>query len=163
MSSTQTHTLSSYRYNSDTKSFVPRTTEKSLGENDVLIRTTHSGLCATDVHAKLSGSGCSLGHEGIGFVQEAGSKVKTLKKGQRVGWGWLNSVRSFPYSDGSRLAADKKLPSVLRLLPNMQRRLPTILLPSPRLRLLRHRPRLSRRLPNHQLRVRVCNSGFHRQ
>jgi alcohol dehydrogenase (NADP+) len=65
---------------------------KTLPSLHVLIRTTHSGLCTTDVHAKHKG--CGLGHEGVGLVERLGKGVNNLALGQRVGWGWLHSVRS---------------------------------------------------------------------
>lgn len=64
-----------------------------MGPNDVLARTTHSGLCTTDVHAKEKG--CGLGHEGVGFVEKIGDGVTNLQVGQRVGWGWLHSVGTY--------------------------------------------------------------------
>ena len=91
-------TLETICYDAQTKSFVHKSTLKTLGPNDVLIRTTHSGLCATDVHAKETG--CGLGHEGVGFVEAVGNGVSNLKVGERVGWGWLHSV-SFILSSAS--------------------------------------------------------------
>lgn len=32
-----------------------------------------------------------LGHEGVGEVQEVGSKVKNFKKGDVVGWGYIHN------------------------------------------------------------------------
>ncbi|KAI6882791.1 GroES-like protein [Hortaea werneckii] len=83
------HRLTTFYYDSDTDRFEQKTTEKKLGVKDVLIATTHSGLCFTDVHAK--GKGCGLGHEGVGIVRDAGEAVTHLRIGDRVGWGWLNS------------------------------------------------------------------------
>lgn len=37
-------------------------TRESLGDTDVLVRITHSGLCGTDLH--VLASGIALGHEG---------------------------------------------------------------------------------------------------
>jgi alcohol dehydrogenase (NADP+) len=87
-----THKIETICYDAKTKHFVHKTTNKSLGPNDVLIRTTHSGLCTTDVHAK--DKGCGLGHEGVGIVEGVGDGVRNLSSGQRVGWGWLHSVSS---------------------------------------------------------------------
>ncbi|CAK3777865.1 alcohol dehydrogenase [Lecanosticta acicola] len=84
-----THTLTTYYFDSSTQSFGTKTTEKSLGYNDVLIRTTHSGICFTDVHAKSKH--CGLGHEGIGFIAAIGPAVKHFRVGDRVGWGWLHT------------------------------------------------------------------------
>ena len=84
------HKLETICYDAKTKDFVHKTTTKDLGPNDVLIRTTHSGLCTTDIHAK--DKGCGLGHVGVGMVEEVGEGVRNLSLGQRVGWGWLHSV-----------------------------------------------------------------------
>lgn len=84
------HRLTTFCFDSSNHRFETKTTEKALGPNDVLIRTTHSGLCTTDVHAKSKG--CGLGHEGVGTVQEVGVAVKHMQAGDRVGWGWLHSV-----------------------------------------------------------------------
>lgn len=84
------HDLSSFRYDADAKAYVLRTTKKELGGDDVLIQTTHSGVCYTDVHAKSTG--CSLGHEGVGIIKQVGSQATNLKEGDRVGWGWMHSV-----------------------------------------------------------------------
>lgn len=85
-----THTLTVFRYSTDERQFVEKATERALGDHEVLIRTTHSGLCYTDVHAK--DKGCGLGHEGVGLVEATGRAVASgLAVGDRVGWGWLHS------------------------------------------------------------------------
>ena len=53
----------------------------------VLVKITHSGLCATD--AMLLPSGVALGHEGVGNVVAVGKDVTQLKIGDRVGGGFL--------------------------------------------------------------------------
>ena len=90
------YTLTTICYDPQTQSFVHKSTHRLLGPNDVLIRTTHSGLCTTDVHAK--GKGCGLGHEGVGYVEAVGNGVLNLRVGQRVGWGWLHSVGKYMFS-----------------------------------------------------------------
>lgn len=82
-----THTLNVWHYDKASKSFNVRATLRKLGQKEVLIKTTHSGLCYTDVHAK--GKGCGLGHEGVGLVAQLGSAVTTFAVGQRVGWGYV--------------------------------------------------------------------------
>lgn len=67
---------------------VESTTKRLLQPDEVLIRTTHSGLCGTDEHFKHEDMG--LGHEGAGIVEEIGASVTTLKKGDSVGWGYLH-------------------------------------------------------------------------
>ncbi|PNS19640.1 NADP-dependent alcohol dehydrogenase 7 [Sphaceloma murrayae] len=59
------------------KKFQTKSSHHEVGVRDVLIKTTHSGLCFTDVHAK--NRGCGLGHEGVGYVQEVGPAVTNLK------------------------------------------------------------------------------------
>jgi D-arabinose 1-dehydrogenase-like Zn-dependent alcohol dehydrogenase len=63
-----------------------KTTKPALTGDQVLIKTTVSGLCGTDLHYK--NANIALGHEGIGVVQELGPDVKRLKQGDRVGWGY---------------------------------------------------------------------------
>lgn len=83
------HTLTTFRYSPEDNQFLPKSTVRALGAHEVLIKTTHSGLCYTDVHAKHKG--CGLGHEGVGIVQETGKAVTNHRPGDRVGWGWLHS------------------------------------------------------------------------
>ncbi|SMY29772.1 unnamed protein product [Zymoseptoria tritici ST99CH_1A5] len=85
----QTHTLRSFHLNPDSQTFTLQSTSKSLRPTSLLIRTTHSGICFTDVHAKSSG--CGLGHEGIGHIVSTGSAISYFQSGDRVGWGWLHS------------------------------------------------------------------------
>lgn len=84
-----THSLSVFSYSAVERRFVKNTTERVLGVREALVRTSHSGLCYTDVHAK--DKGCGLGHEGVGVVEKTGSAVTSVKVGDRVGWGWLHS------------------------------------------------------------------------
>ncbi|KAI0025804.1 GroES-like protein [Xylariomycetidae sp. FL0641] len=83
------HTLTTWRYSPSTGEFEQKSARRHLGAKEVLIKTTHSGLCHTDVHAK--DKGCGLGHEGIGEVVKIGSEVTAHRVGDRVGWGWLHS------------------------------------------------------------------------
>ncbi|ROV99614.1 hypothetical protein VPNG_07736 [Cytospora leucostoma] len=83
------HTLTTFFYSAEQSHFLQKSTERVLGPREVLIKTTHSGLCYTDVHAKEKG--CGLGHEGVGLVQETGPSVTNLSVGDRVGWGWLHT------------------------------------------------------------------------
>jgi len=46
---------------------VKSTTKKELKADEVLIKTTHSGLCGTDEHYRHADQG--LGHEGAGVVE----------------------------------------------------------------------------------------------
>ena len=56
---------------------------------DIIIRITCSGICGSDLHlmsGNMSGmqSGDVIGHEPMGIVEEVGSSVTRLKKGDRV-------------------------------------------------------------------------------
>lgn len=66
------------------------TTRNDLTGDEVLVKVTASGLCGTDVHALTTG--IALGHEGAGIVESIGPDVKHLKKGDRVGWGYIHST-----------------------------------------------------------------------
>jgi len=64
-----------------------------LGPAEVEIAITHCGVCHSDIHLISNDWGISQypfipGHEVIGKVSEAGSAVKSLKAGDRVGLGW---------------------------------------------------------------------------
>ncbi|KAM0454248.1 hypothetical protein ACHAPV_008521 [Trichoderma viride] len=59
-----------------------------LGPKDVVVRITHSGLCASDVAMVKLGAPVALGHEGVGIVELIGSDVKQLRVGDRVGGGY---------------------------------------------------------------------------
>lgn len=84
------HTLQVLCYDPARQQYRINTTERELNSHEVLIKTTHSGLCFTDVHAKAKG--CGLGHEGVGVVEKVGGPgVTNLRVGDRVGWGWLHS------------------------------------------------------------------------
>ena len=55
---------------------------------DVLLRITSSAICGTDLHfyeGRMPGlEGGVIGHEPLGMVEEVGSSVKNVKKGDRV-------------------------------------------------------------------------------
>jgi threonine 3-dehydrogenase len=63
-----------------------------IGPNDVLIKIKKSSICGTDVHIykwdewaqKTIPVPMIVGHEYVGTVEDFGSEVKHLKKGQRV-------------------------------------------------------------------------------
>ena len=61
-------------------------TKGDLKGDQVYLRVTASGLCGTDLHYRKADM--ALGHEGVGIVEAVGPDVKTMKKGDRVGWGY---------------------------------------------------------------------------
>ncbi|KAK7434379.1 hypothetical protein VKT23_020223 [Stygiomarasmius scandens] len=63
-------------------------TYTELAPDEVIIKVTLSGLCFTDIH--MASQDIALGHEGVGIVQAAGPACKTIKVGDRVGWGYPN-------------------------------------------------------------------------
>ena len=139
------HAITTICYDSETQGFIHKSTVRELQSTEILIRTTHSGLCTTDVHAKEKG--CGLGHEGVGIVEQVGVAVTNIRVAQRVGWGWLHSVKL--HSLLRRPCSDVSL--VVRALQDMCIRLPPILCRSSRLCLFGSRPGCSRRLPYYQL------------
>ncbi len=64
--------------------------EPSLREStDAIVRLTASAICGTDLHmvrGTLTGMkpGTILGHEGVGVIEELGSGVRNLRRGDRV-------------------------------------------------------------------------------
>ncbi|KAF2151429.1 GroES-like protein [Myriangium duriaei CBS 260.36] len=68
-------------------SIGPSTTKKpALKRDQVHLRVTASGVCGTDLH--YTSAGIALGHEGVGVVESVGPDVRSLKPGDRVGWGY---------------------------------------------------------------------------
>ncbi|MCR8850297.1 alcohol dehydrogenase catalytic domain-containing protein [Rossellomorea sp. SC111] len=55
---------------------------------DIIVRITASGICGSDLHLYKGGiepeQDYVVGHEPMGIVEEVGSEVRTLKKGDRV-------------------------------------------------------------------------------
>jgi len=56
--------------------------------NDVLVRVTSTAICGSDLHMyegrTAAQSGIVFGHENLGVIEETGSGVSSLKKGDRV-------------------------------------------------------------------------------
>lgn len=73
-------------------SIVESTTSKpdQLTGDLVQLKVTASGLCGTDLHYR--NADMVLGHEGVGIVEAIGPDVKYLKKGDRVGWGYVHDT-----------------------------------------------------------------------
>jgi D-arabinose 1-dehydrogenase-like Zn-dependent alcohol dehydrogenase len=57
-----------------------------LGPKDILVKITHSGVCATDL--AYIPYGLALGHEGVGVVEAIGIEVTQFKVGERAGGGY---------------------------------------------------------------------------
>ena len=66
---------------------------------DALVRVTHACICGSDLwpyrgELQIYGIGGRTGHEFIGVVEDVGSAVTTLRKGDHV-------IAPFAYSDGT--------------------------------------------------------------
>lgn len=59
----------------------------TLLPNEVALRITHSGVCATDLHHLHHD--IVLGHEGVGVVTAVGPSVTKFHPGDRVGFGYV--------------------------------------------------------------------------
>lgn len=62
---------------------------KLLNPKDAIVRITMSSICTSDLHIKHGSVpkavlGITLGHEMVGIVEETGSEVENVKKGDRV-------------------------------------------------------------------------------
>ncbi|KAL7683674.1 putative GroES-like superfamily, polyketide synthase, enoylreductase domain-containing protein [Plasmopara halstedii] len=98
------HTYASFGKGEEMKPW--KYTSRPLGVEDVEIKISHCGICGSDLHTIDSGWGpstypCVVGHEIVGEVTLAGSNVKTLKVGDRVGvgaqvWACLNKDPAAP-------------------------------------------------------------------
>ncbi|KAF1951588.1 GroES-like protein [Byssothecium circinans] len=81
-------TFTVFKGSKDGKIVESQTTKPDLKGDQVLIKVTASGLCGTDEHYLHVDQG--LGHEGVGVVEATGPAVNSLKKGDRVGWGYIH-------------------------------------------------------------------------
>lgn len=83
-----------FKYNvikgSSTGKLVECDVTSQLQPHQVYIETTHSGLCGTDEHYLRADQ--TLGHEGIGIIRQVGSAVKSVKAGDRVGFGYTHEI-----------------------------------------------------------------------
>lgn len=66
---------------------------------DALVRVTHACICGSDLwpyrgDLSIYGAGGRTGHEFIGIVEDVGSEVRTLRRGDRV-------IAPFAFSDGT--------------------------------------------------------------
>ena len=75
---------------------------------DAVIRITRACICGSDLwpyndmQLETEGAGRRMGHEAIGIVEEVGSDVHTIRRGQLV-------VMPFAYSDGSCMFCEEGL------------------------------------------------------
>jgi D-arabinose 1-dehydrogenase-like Zn-dependent alcohol dehydrogenase len=75
-------------YKGSPSGIVKSTSHRELGQNEVIVRITHAGVCGTDEHYVTSEMG--LGHEGVGVVEKIAPGVTSVKVGDRVGFGWVH-------------------------------------------------------------------------
>lgn len=66
-----------------------RPVPKIIDPTDSIVRVTLSSICSSDIHIRHGAvpravPGTVLGHEFVGVVEETGSRVKRVKKGDRV-------------------------------------------------------------------------------
>ncbi|KAL1650842.1 hypothetical protein SLS58_000961 [Diplodia intermedia] len=80
------HSFTVYKGTSTGAVVEAQTTRPDLVDDQVYVKVTASGLCGTDLHYRHADM--ALGHEGVGVVEQVGPRVKTLKVGDRVGWGY---------------------------------------------------------------------------
>jgi threonine dehydrogenase-like Zn-dependent dehydrogenase len=75
---------------------------------DAVMRVTDACICGSDLwpytSMEHSDTGQSMGHEAIGVVEDVGSQVTTIKKGDLV-------VMPFAYSDGTCAFCHEGLPT----------------------------------------------------
>lgn len=90
------HEARAYASKGEGKPFEPWTYEKGeLPSGEVEVRVTHNGLCHTDIHMQnndwhISTFPLVAGHEVVGIVENVGSQVTHLKKGDKVAFGWIS-------------------------------------------------------------------------
>jgi len=80
---------------------------KILNDRDAILKVTATAICGSDLHIYSGGipqaRPMTLGHEFMGIVEEVGSGVKNLKRGDRV-------VVPFPIACGSCFFCNHHLP-----------------------------------------------------
>lgn len=80
---------------------------KIKDQRDIILRVTATAICGSDLHIYSGGipqpRPMVLGHEFMGIVEETGSEVKNLKRGDRV-------VVPFPIACGGCFFCNHKLP-----------------------------------------------------
>jgi alcohol dehydrogenase len=71
------------------KAFQDKPKPVITAPTDAIVRIVKTTICGTDLHilkgdVPTAAPGRTLGHEGVGIIDEAGSAVRTFKKGDRV-------------------------------------------------------------------------------
>ncbi|WP_426138978.1 zinc-dependent alcohol dehydrogenase family protein [Pseudomonas sp. DWP3-1-2] len=83
------------------KSWIDKTAPVIEKPTDAVVRILHTTICGTDLHI-LKGDvpavtqGRTLGHEGVGVIEEVGSAVRNFKKGDHVLISCVTSCGSCP-------------------------------------------------------------------
>jgi D-arabinose 1-dehydrogenase-like Zn-dependent alcohol dehydrogenase len=89
------HTFTTWTGTPNDAVVAKNVTRPPLTGHQVFVKTTHSGVCGTDIHYHHGGIG--MGHEGAGVITQVGPEVTNHKVGDRVAWGWV-SFRSFSWA-----------------------------------------------------------------
>ncbi|MBW4442235.1 MAG: alcohol dehydrogenase catalytic domain-containing protein [Plectolyngbya sp. WJT66-NPBG17] len=80
---------------------------KIQAPTDVIVRITHACICGSDLWFYQGKDqwkpGWRTGHEWMGIVEEVGSDVRSIKKGDRV-------LAPFAFSGAAQTMADKRKP-----------------------------------------------------
>lgn len=85
-----THTFTVFKGSESGAIKKSTTTKGELTNDEVLVKVTASGVCGTDEH--FHRADMVLGHEGVGVVEKLGPNTKSLKVGDRVGWGYQHGA-----------------------------------------------------------------------
>lgn len=69
--------------------FVEKPEPQIIDSRDAIVKVTLASICSSDIHIKHGSvpravEGITIGHEMVGMVEEVGSDVKNVKKGDRV-------------------------------------------------------------------------------
>jgi len=88
-------------YGPGKKDWVEKPKPVVLEPTDVIVKISKTTICGSDLHI-LKGDvptvaeGCTLGHEGVGIVDDVGSAVRNFKKGDAVLISCITSCGSCP-------------------------------------------------------------------
>ena len=82
--------MKTYSYISKGKfAFIEKPKPVILDDRDAIVKVTLASICSSDLHIKHGSvpravEGITVGHEMVGIVEEVGSKVTHVKRGDRV-------------------------------------------------------------------------------